>query len=97
MTPSAPEPGPTPSPRPKPTELTPIAPPPPSGEVTVTGTLEAGVESGCLLLEGYLIINGDPAVIRAGHRVKVTGRVDYGIVSYCQQGIPLVVTSAEPA
>jgi hypothetical protein len=71
--------------------------PPGVGEVSVTGTVEAGVEAGCLLLEGYLLLDGDPAVIQPGRRVRVTGRVNTDIMSYCQQGTPLMVTSAEPA
>jgi hypothetical protein len=70
---------------------------PGAGEVTVTGVVEAGVETGCLLLEGYLLLDGNPAVIQPGRRVRVTGRVNRDIVSYCQQGTPLMVTSAEPA
>jgi hypothetical protein len=75
----------------------PLTSPPASGEVTVTGTVVPGVETGCLLVEGYLIIDGDPAVIQPGRRVRLTGRVDHGIASYCQQGIPLLVVSAVPA
>ena len=30
-------------------------------------------------------------------RVAVTGRVDRGLLSTCQQGVPLVVTKLEPA
>lgn len=70
---------------------------PPAGEVTVTGIVEAGVEAGCLLLDGWLLINGDPAVIQAGRRVRVTGRAATDIASYCQQGTPLIVSSAQPA
>jgi hypothetical protein len=29
--------------------------------------------------------------------VAVTGRVDSGLLSTCQQGVPLVVASVEPA
>lgn len=64
---------------------------------TLTGTVTAGVEHGCLLLDQYLLVGGDPAVIRAGARLVVTGRVVPDLVTTCQQGIPLVVTSAEPA
>ena len=74
----------------------------PSGKVTVTGTVRAGVEPGCLLLDAeggqrYLLVGGDRAELRAGSRVAVTGRVDRNLLSTCQQGEPLVVASIEPA
>jgi hypothetical protein len=64
---------------------------------TLTGTVTAGVEHGCLLLDGYLLVGGDRAIIRAGARVTVTGRVVPGLITTCQQGTPMVVTSAQPA
>ena len=77
-------------------------PAPPAGEVTVTGTVSEGVEPGCLLLDAenggrYLLIGGRRAELRPGRRVAVTGRVDRGLLSTCQQGVPLVVASVEPA
>jgi hypothetical protein len=72
-------------------------PAPPAGEVTVTGTVSEGVEAGCLLLDGYLLVGGDRDQLRPGARVAVTGRVDSGLLSTCQQGVPLVVASVEPA
>ena len=72
-----------------------------AGEVTVTGTVVEGVESGCLLLDAdgrqYLLIGGDRAELRAGSRVSVTGRSDPNLLSTCQQGEPLVVSSIEAA
>ena len=64
---------------------------------TLTGTVSAGVEHGCLLLDGHLLVGGDRGVIRAGARVTVTGRVVPDLVTTCQQGVPFVVTSARPA
>ncbi|MBB4693526.1 hypothetical protein BKA14_003674 [Actinoplanes abujensis] len=64
---------------------------------TLTGTVTAGAEHQCLLLEGYLLVGGDRAVIRAGARLTVTGRVVPDLVTTCQQGIPLVVTSVRSA
>lgn len=64
---------------------------------TLTGTVTAGVEPGCLLLDGYLLVGGDPGVIRAGARITVTGRVVADLMTTCQQGTPFVVRSAEPA
>ena len=76
-------------------------PAPPAGEVTVSGTVTPGVEGNCLLLEAkggpYLLIGGDRAKLRPGARVAVTGRVDRDLLSICQQGVPLVVASIEPA
>jgi hypothetical protein len=72
-------------------------PAPPAGELTVTGAVSEGVEPGCLLLDGYLLVGGDREQLRAGARVAVTGRVDRGLLSTCQQGVPLVVASVEPA
>jgi hypothetical protein len=72
-------------------------PPATAGEVTVTGTVGAGVEPGCLLLDGYLLVGGDRSTLQPGARVVVTGRVDRSLLSTCQQGIPLVVASIEPA
>jgi hypothetical protein len=71
-------------------------------EVTVTGTVRAGVEPGCLLLEDqaggrFLLVGGERAELAPGRRVAVTGRVDRGLLSTCQQGEPLVVASIEPA
>jgi hypothetical protein len=74
----------------------------PAGELTVTGTVREGVEPDCLLLEAeqggpYLLIGGERGELQAGARVKVTGRADPDLVSTCQQGEPLVVSSIEPA
>jgi hypothetical protein len=83
---------------PPPSGTTPAAP---AGEVTVSGTVTPGVEGNCLLLEAqggpYLLIGGDRAKLRPGARVAVTGRVDRDLLSICQQGVPLVVASIEPA
>ncbi len=64
---------------------------------TLTGTVTAGVEHQCLLLDGYLLVGGDRTLIRAGAHLTVTGRVVPDLVTTCQQGTPLVVTSARPA
>jgi hypothetical protein len=72
-----------------------------AGEVTVTGTVTEGVEPNCLVLEAeggpYLLVGGDRAELRSGARVAVTGRVAEDLLSTCQQGLPLVVASIEPA
>jgi Protein of unknown function (DUF5818) len=74
----------------------------PAGEVTVAGTVREGVEPGCLLLDAdggtrYLLVGGERAELAPGSRVAVTGRVDRGLLSTCQQGEPLVVASIEAA
>ena len=76
--------------------------PPPTGEVTLVGTVMAGVEPNCLLLDAdrgdpYLLVGGERARLRPGARVAVTGRVERDLLSTCQQGEPLVVASIEPA
>jgi Protein of unknown function (DUF5818) len=74
----------------------------PAGELTLVGTVRAGVEPNCLLLDAedggrYLLVGGERAELRPGGRVAVTGRVDRDLLSTCQQGQPLVVAKIEPA
>ncbi|MET7880370.1 hypothetical protein [Micromonospora profundi] len=68
--------------------------PPPVGATELTGTVTAGVEPNCLLLDGYLLIGGPRDVLAAGSRVTVTGRVEAGMMTTCQQGTPFVVEGA---
>ena len=90
---------------PAPTTTVPSTPTQPtrsSGPVTVVGTVAAGVEPGCLLLEAeaggsFLLVGGERAELRPGRRVAVTGRVDRSLLSTCQQGEPLVVASIAAA
>jgi hypothetical protein len=70
------------------------------GPVTVTGTVTKGVEPGCLLLAAedggqFLLVGGERAELRPGRRLAVTGQVDRGLLSTCQQGEPLVVAAIE--
>lgn len=67
------------------------------GEMTLRGTVEPGVEAGCLLLEGYLLLGGDQRVLVAGAEVVVEGKPDPGAITTCQQGIPFNVISAKRA
>jgi hypothetical protein len=73
----------------------------PAGGVTVTGTVTPGVEGNCLLLAAkggpYLLVGGDRSKLTPGARVAVTGRVDRDLLSICQQGVPMLVASIEPA
>ena len=73
-------------------------------EQTITGTVTAGVEPGCLLLSGdkdaHLLIFGDESVrsqVKVGARLTVTGRAEPDTVTTCQQGIPFRVTAVRPA
>lgn len=66
------------------------------GTTTLTGTVTAGVEPNCLLLDGHLLIFNDAAQkgsVRAGQRITVTGRPDEGLMTTCQQGVPFLVSS----
>ncbi|WP_460954763.1 hypothetical protein [Parasphingorhabdus pacifica] len=71
------------------------------GEITIVGTVETGVESGCLVLVGgdkpHLLLGGDPAVVRPGAHLLVRGRPDPDLVTTCMQGEPLHVSEANPA
>src|SRR4029453_5190736 len=67
--------GATPLPPPRPGQAT--GPARPSRKVTVTGTVRAGVEPGCRLLDAdgggpYLLVGGERARLRPGARVAVT-------------------------
>ncbi|RRS00069.1 hypothetical protein [Glycomyces terrestris] len=74
-----------------------------SGSVTtITGTVESGVESGCLVLEFEGTVYGiygsyDASVVYAGAEVTLHGVVDSGMMTTCQQGTPFVVSEAEAA
>lgn len=68
-----------------------------SAPVTVRGTVTQGVEAGCLMLGSYQLIVTNPEhrqVLRPGASVEVGGRPDPGMMTICQQGTPLVVSSA---
>ncbi|MBB4960014.1 hypothetical protein [Micromonospora polyrhachis] len=87
----SPPPGKSPVPRP-PGRTT-----PPSDTITISGTIIAGVEAGCVLLDRYLLLGGPRELLRAGATVTVTGRVQPGLMTTCQQGTPFVVESAKAA
>ena len=74
----------------------------PGAEMTISGTVEAGVESGCLVLTHDGTVYGifgdyDEAVVYAGAEVTLHGRLDPGMLSYCQQGTAFVVEDAQTA
>lgn len=74
--------------------------------VTMTGTVEDGVESGCQVFtdeatgETYSLAAPLPDTgtgVRDASRITVTGTVDPDMMSFCMQGPILVVTEATPA
>ncbi|MGW0515866.1 hypothetical protein [Crossiella sp. NPDC003009] len=92
--------GSTPAPTSNPASAT-SAPPPTSepGELTLHGKVSAGVEANCLVMESggkqYLLVGGDPSVVKPGAEVEVRGVVKPDLVSTCQQGEPLEISSAK--
>lgn len=81
-----------------PTEPAPIKSLPtgaPAAPMTLSGTVEAGVEANCLLLRGYLLLGGDRTALRAGATVTVTGRVARDLLTTCQQGTPFTVETVQ--
>ncbi|GAA1875665.1 hypothetical protein [Lapillicoccus jejuensis] len=70
-----------------------------SGPASVVGTVTQGVEPRCLLVGPYVLTGteslpqAEQALLTAGTRVAVTGTVDPGMASYCQQGTLLTVRS----
>ena len=67
--------------------------------VTLSGTVEPGVEAGCHLLTAggstYQLI-WDRGEIVDGQPVEVMGAVREGLMTTCQQGIPFVVERLIP-
>ncbi len=67
--------------------------------MTVRGTVAAGVEAGCLILDTgttqYLLLGADPAIAVAGAQVEVTGRAEPGAMTTCQQGTPFAVQKTQ--
>ncbi|WP_447002527.1 copper chaperone PCu(A)C [Saccharothrix isguenensis] len=75
--------------------------PPSRPEVTLSGTVQVGVESGCLVLATdrgqYVLLGADPQVVRAGAEVVVEGVPQPDQATTCQQGTPFTVRDARPA
>ena len=67
--------------------------------ITVRGTVSAGVEPGCLILDTgtaqYLLLGADPAIAVAGAVIEVTGKAEPGAMTTCQQGTPFTVTKTQ--
>ncbi|SCG50964.1 hypothetical protein [Micromonospora humi] len=92
---SQPDPVPSASPsRPDPTWKGGPSTPPGVGGTTLSGTIRAGVEPNCLLLDDHLLVGGPRDLLKAGATVEVTGRPEPGMMTTCQQGTPFVVESA---
>ncbi|WP_213003294.1 hypothetical protein [Winogradskya consettensis] len=71
---------------------------PSAGDITISGTIDAGVEPGCILLDKHLLIIKDDAqksIATAGATVTVTGHTVKGMMTTCMQGTPFLVTSIQ--
>jgi hypothetical protein len=72
-------------------------------DITITGTLQEGVEGNCVLLRTperlYQLIGGDRSKLNGttSTKVTVTGRIAVGMMTTCQQGTPFQVTEIRPA
>lgn len=73
---------------------------PAAGGITLTGTVTAGVEPGCLLLKApdgeHLLIFKDEAMkqsVQVGSKATVVGQPDAELMTTCMQGEPFVVSS----
>ncbi|WP_147375201.1 hypothetical protein [Jiangella rhizosphaerae] len=85
------DPGTTPQPTPS---DTPVPQPTTTPGVTqLTGFPVPGVEAGCWLLDGYLLLGGDQELIGSGREVQITGAVEENVMTTCQQGTPFRVDS----
>jgi len=69
------------------------------GSLTLTGTTYAGAEPTCILMAYnkavYLLLADDSAHLQAGERAILTGHVEKGVMTHCQQGIPFAVTNVD--
>jgi hypothetical protein len=76
----------------------PSAGPEPTGDTTLSGQVEAGVEANCLIMQTggktYLLLDGDKNIVKAGNNVVVRGHIVKGVMSYCMQGQPFQITDA---
>ena len=64
--------------------------PPAGGTTTLTGTIAAGVEPNCLLLDDHLLIINDPAqraAAKPGASVTAAGRAEQGMMTTCPRRI----------
>jgi len=74
-----------------------------AGKLTLTGTIEAGVEHGCLVLTDdrtkrrVNLSGGNQDIVKAGATVTVVGVIRGDMLSYCQQGPIFQVLQATAA
>lgn len=74
-----------------------------TSDVIVTGVVErVDIEGGCTALrvdanKRYELKGGDPAILKAGARVTVRGKIRSDLVTICQMGPVLEVISSQPA
>jgi hypothetical protein len=92
-----------------PTTVAPTTTAPPTYEmprdqvkVRATGTVQQGVEPGCLILDTgkgqrYVLLSKDTSKLKPGAKVAVVGVRAPGQISYCQQGQPLEVLTVRAA
>lgn len=72
-----------------------------AGTTTLTGTIEAGVEAGCFVLEGKdgtvlaNLLGVDSVTTPVGAVVEVTGTFEEDMMTTCQQGKPFSITTIE--
>ena len=71
-------------------------------KVRATGTVQEGVEPGCLILDTgkgqrYVLLSKDKSKLKPGAKVEVVGVRATGQISYCQQGQPLEVLTVRAA
>jgi hypothetical protein len=91
-----------PTPKPSQTMTSPQVPPTPGGNFAeVTGTVVAGAEEGCLILDTgdtrYVLLGGDRGRLTPDSRLTVTGVADARTQTTCSDGIPLEITEIEEA
>lgn len=71
----------------------------PSGSVSLAGTVQEGVEPGCLILrdggENYLLLGPPVTGLAVGDRVRVRGTPRPELATSCMEGVPFEVVSAE--
>ncbi len=67
------------------------------GTMTISGTIFQGAEPVCKLISVqkviYLLLADDSMQITTGDEATVTGHVEHGIMTHCQQGIPFQVST----
>jgi hypothetical protein len=73
---------------------------PAAGSETITGTVAAGIEPNCLLLQSdgvsHLLVFDDPAMrsdAAVGRKITLVGRSEPSMMSTCQQGVPFIVSA----